>query len=160
MHSSIESPFHNEQLRSAIVVGVHEDFCTIVLGNQFARARYATHFPTPRVERLSPGHLVAVGAAPDGGDVVVWRWYDAVVVDSTGGELVAMWEPAHGNVLAHRRLLHRKLQPGTRAYLSAGLPGADWWVTGPTTAHGEAADVELGEVERFYTDNDLWSTVI
>lgn len=150
---------HSARLRSAIVVGVQEDFCEVLSGDQLVPARYATHFPTPRLERLSPGHLVAVGAAPDGAAVVVWRWYDAVVVGETA-DLVRMWEPGHGEVLAHRRLAHRDPQLGTRAYLSAGLPGADWWVAGSTTTNGEKAEVELGEVERLYTENDLWGSVV
>lgn len=39
-------------------------------------------------------------------------------------------------------------QPGTRTYLSAGLPGADWWVAGAVGHKVEDADVELDEVER------------
>ena len=147
------------RLRSGTVLRVQEEFCEIVSGDQYARARYATHFPTPRAERLSPGHLVAIVAAPDGAHVVVWRWYDAVVLDQTD-ELVRMWEPAHGEVSARRRVAHWHPQPGSRAYLSAGLPGADWWVAGPATPTGENADVELSDVEHLYTVNDLWGNVI
>lgn len=147
------------RLGSGTVLRVQEEFCEIVSGHQLARARYATHFPTPRVERLLPGHLVATAEAPDGARVVVWRWYDAVVVDEVDG-LVRMWEPAHGEVSARRRLEHWHPEPGSRAYLSAGLPGANWWVAGPTTPTGDGADVELGEVEHLYTTNDLWGTVI
>jgi hypothetical protein len=50
--------------------------------------------------------------------------------------------------------------PGTRAYLSAGLPGADWWVAGALAARAEDADVELDEVGRFYDERDLWSDLI
>ena len=147
------------RLRCATVTRAHEDFCEIVTSGKLSRARYATSFPTPHVERLSPGHLVAVAVAPDGCDVVVWRWYDAVVVGQEAG-LVRMWEPSHGEVLAQRRFARRHPRPGSRAYLSAGLPGADWWIAGSATAHGETAEVELGEVERLYTENDLWHTVV
>jgi hypothetical protein len=34
---------------------------------------------------VSPGHLVAVATAPDGSEVVVWRWYDAVVLGEEAG---------------------------------------------------------------------------
>ncbi|MEO7126495.1 MAG: hypothetical protein ABI382_13185, partial [Nakamurella sp.] len=34
-------------------------------------------------------------------------------------------------------------RPGTRSYLSGGLPGADWWVAGAVVATAEDADVEL-----------------
>ena len=50
--------------------------------------------------------------------------------------------------------------PGTRAYLSAGLPGADWWVAGAAAASAEDADVELDKVEQLYTERDLWNTLV
>ena len=104
---------------------------------------------------MSPGHLVAVAGAADGAQVVVWRWYDAVVLGEEAG-LVRLWEPAHGEVVARSRRAGQHRQPGTRAYLSAGLPGADWWVAGAAVAKAEEADVELDEVERFCTEHDLW----
>ncbi len=118
--------------------------------------RYARLFPSPRVERVSPGHLVAVAKAPDGAEAVVWRWYDAVVLGDEAG-LVRLWEPAHGEVLARPRREGQPRQPGARAYLSAGLPGADWWVAGLAAARAEDTDVELDEVERFCTEHDLWN---
>jgi len=87
--------------------------------------------------------------------VVVFRWYDAVVLEATSDQ-VQVWEPAHGPVLAAPRRCQQPRQPGTRAYLSAGLPGADWWVAGHAATAAEQADVELGEVERFRTEHDLW----
>jgi len=87
--------------------------------------------------------------------VVVFRWYDAVVLEATSDQ-VQVWEPAHGPVLATPRRCQQPRQPGTRAYLSAGLPGADWWVAGHAATAAEQADVELGEVERFCTEHDLW----
>jgi hypothetical protein len=103
---------------------------------------------------------VAVATAPDGAEAVVWRWYDAVVVGAETGlgeetGLVRLWEPAHGEVVARPRRTGRHWQPGTRAYLSAGLPGADWWVAGPAVATAEDADVELDEVGRFCTEHGL-----
>jgi hypothetical protein len=53
-----------------------------------------------------------------------------------------------------RATAHR--QPGTRAYLSAGLPGADWWVAGAAVAKAEDADVDLDEVGLFCTEHGLW----
>jgi hypothetical protein len=44
--------------------------------------------------------------------------------------------------------------------LSAGLPGADWWVADTLAARAEDADVELDEVERFYTEHDLWNCLL
>lgn len=137
-------------------MSVQEDACEILSGGKVSPVRYATLFPSPRMERVSPGHLVAVAMTPDGIEAVVWRWYDAVVLGHARG-LVRLWEPAHGAVLAQPRRAQQPHQPGTRAYLSAGLPGADWWVAGSAVTRSEDADVELDEVERFYTDRDLWN---
>jgi hypothetical protein len=89
--------------------------------------------------------------------VVVWRWYDAVVLDGEAADSVRLWEPAHGEVVAQRRRPQQRYEPGTRAYLSAGLPGAEWWVAGSVTARAEEAEVELNEVMRLYTENALWT---
>lgn len=121
--------------------------------------RYATLFPSPRTERVSPGHLVAVATVPDGTGAVVWRWYDAVVLGEETGQ-IRLWEPSHGEVVAQSRSPQQALRPGTRAYLSAGLPGAAWWVAGAAAARAEDADVELDEVERFYTERDLWNRLV
>ena len=53
-----------------------------------------------------------------------------------------------------RRLRDRQRTyvPGSRAYASAGLPGADWWVAGPAVDRAGDAAVDLGEVDRFLTD--------
>ncbi len=67
-----------------------------------------------------------------------------------------MWEPTHGEILATPRHVQQQRQPGTRAYLSAGLPGADFWVAGHAAMTAELADVELGEVDRCCTEHDLW----
>jgi hypothetical protein len=142
-------------LSCGIVLRVQEDACQILRAGQLSSVRYAKLFPSPRTERVSPGHLVAVATAADGAEVVVWRWYDAVVLGEEAG-LVRLWEPAHGEVVAHPRRAQQHRQPGTRAYLSAGLPGADWWVAGAAVAKAEDADVELAEVERFYTGLGLW----
>jgi hypothetical protein len=106
---------------------------------------------------VSPGHLVAVATAPDGSDVVVWRWYDAVILGEEAVDSVRLWEPAHGEVVAQRRRSHMQYESGARAYLSAGLPGAEWWVAGTVAARAEEADVELDEVERLYTERALWA---
>jgi hypothetical protein len=142
-------------LRCGIVLHVQEDACQILRAGQLSSVGYASAFPSRRTERVSPGHLVAVAAAADGGETVVWRWYDAVVLGEEAG-LVRLWEPAHGEVLAHSRRAQQPRQPGTRAYLSAGLPGADWWVAGPAVANAENAEVELDEVGRFCTEHGLW----
>jgi len=109
----------------------------------------------PRADRVTPGHLVAIAATADGSEVIVWRWFDAVVLGEAAGQ-VRLWEPAHGEVLAQPRLSPLPHQPGSRAYLSAGLAGADWWVAGAAAVPAEDADVELEEVRRFYSDHGLW----
>jgi hypothetical protein len=146
------------RLHCGIVLGTEEDTCQVLAGGQVVSVRYAARFPAPRKGRVFPGHLVAVAEAPGGGGAVVWRWFDAVVLGSEA-ESVRLWEPNHGEVVARPRQPDRRLDPGTRAYLSAGLPGADWWVAGRTVDQAEDADVELGEVERLYTDHGLWDSV-
>jgi len=143
------------QLRCGIVLRVKEEDCQVIRAGQLSSVRYVEAFPSPRTERVSPGHLVAVAAAADGAEAVVWRWYDAVILGEESG-LVRLWEPAHGEVVAHPRRAGQHRQPGTRAYLSAGLPGADWWVASAAVAKAEDADVELDEVARFCTEFDLW----
>ena len=145
-------------LRCGIVLRVQEATCEILGEGQLRPVRYAAQFPSPRTERVSPGHLVAVATAQDGSEVVVWRWYDAVLLGEEA-DLIRLWEPAHGEVVARRRRA-RQGPPGTRAYLSAGLPGADWWVAGAVAARAEDADVELDEVQRFCDEHDLWNDLV
>jgi hypothetical protein len=142
-------------LRCGIVLHVQEDECRVLRAEQVSSVPYATAFPSPRTERVSPGHLVAVAAAANGAEAVVWRWYDAVVLGEES-DLVRLWEPAHGEVTAQPRRARQHWRPGTRAYLSGGLPGADWWVAGAVVARAEDADVELDEVGRFCTEHGLW----
>ncbi|HET7017458.1 MAG TPA: hypothetical protein VFI65_26285 [Streptosporangiaceae bacterium] len=162
MTDSTEQSLNPARLSRGIVLRVEEDACHILRAGRLSSVRFASAFPSPRTERVSPGHLVAVAAAADGSgaEAVVWRWYDAVVLgEETGGQnsgLVRFWEPAHGEVLAQPRRAQHHPQPGTRVYLSAGLPGADWWMAGPVVAQAEDAEVELDEVERFCTQHDLW----
>jgi hypothetical protein len=142
-------------LRCGIVLRVQEQGCEVMLAGRIGQAEFAAAFPAPRTERVSPGHLVALATAPDGSDTVVWRWYDAVVLGQEG-DLVRLWEPAHGEVAARPRRAGQPWQPASRAYLSAGLAGSDWWVAGPAVSVAEDADVELDEVERFCTEHQLW----
>ena len=146
------------RLHRGIVLRVREDECEVLHAGLLRSARYASTFPTPRTERVLPGHLVAMTTASDGIDTVVWRWYDAVVLGEEEG-VVRLWEPTHGEVLARPRDAYAPGRPGIRAYLSAGLPGADWWVAGPMVASAEHADVELDEVEMLYTEHGLWGSV-
>jgi len=146
------------RLRCGIVLRAGEDACQVLAGGQVASVRYASQFPAPRRERVSPGHLVAIAEVPGRSGAVVWRWYDAVVLGGEAGS-VRLWEPAHGEVVAQRRRPQQRYHPGTRAYLSAGLPGTDWWVAGRAVDQAEDAEVELDEVERLYTEQNMWESV-
>lgn len=164
-------------LRTAVVLRVREDDCDLIggptgpgrpSGGRAAEfgARFAPAMPTPRRERISPGHLVAVTTGDDGSPVVLWRWFDVVVLGSTAGEqeaiesrTAAVWEPGHGELIATYRPSCGALAAGTRAYASAGLPGADWWIAAavpdqPATA---SPDVELLEVAQLYQAYELWA---
>jgi len=77
---------------------------------------------------VSPGNLVAAAAGQNADDVVVWRWYEAVVLGAEDDDSVRLREPAHGEVVAKARATYERQDPGTRAYASAGLPGAEWWI--------------------------------
>jgi hypothetical protein len=147
------------RIRCGIVLRVEEDVCQVLTDGQVSSVGYAPPIPAPRIKRISPGHLVAIAQVPGGADVVLWRWYDAVVLGNEAGA-VRLWEPAHGEVVARPRVREQRHDPGTRAYLSAGLPGAEWWVAGRAVDRAEDAEVELNEVERFYTENGMWDSVL
>jgi hypothetical protein len=142
-------------LHRGIALRVREDAVQVLQLGHLTWVRFADASPAPRTERVSPGHLVAIAPAADGTEAVIWRWYDAVVLgqDTVG---VRLWEPAHGEVVACPRRAGAHYQPGTRAYLSAGLPGADWWVAGAVAARAEDADVDLAEAGRFGAEHGLW----
>ena len=146
------------RLRTARVIRVDEYACEVWSDGEANSVWFAPTFPSPRVERVHPGHLVAVATAPNGADVVVWRWYDAVVLGTEDDGSVRLWEPAHGEVVAQPRPSYRKQEPGSRAYASAGLPGAEWWVADSATAAPQRAQVELNDVEALYTEHGLWPT--
>jgi hypothetical protein len=86
---------------------------------------------------------------------VIWRWFDAVVLGASS-EGVQLWEPLHGEITARPRDPALVVQPGSRAFVSAGLPGADWWMAGPVGSSPEQARVEVAEVRRFFVDHGLW----
>lgn len=157
--ADLHSASVKRRLRTARVVRVAEHACEVWSHGEVSSVGFAPVFPSPRVERVHPGHLVAVATAPNGTNLVVWRWYDAVVLGSDDDGTVRLWEPAHGEVVAQARASYEKQDPGSRAYASAGLPGAEWWVacSAGVTPHG--ASVELDDVDALYTGNDLWSAV-
>jgi hypothetical protein len=147
-------------IRAARVVRVDEDACEIWRRGAVTSAVFAPMFPSPRTERVSPGHLVAVATWPDAHDAVVWRWFDAVVLGAEPDGQVRLWEPAHGEFVARPRPSYVRQDPGSRAYVSAGLPRAEWWVADCADgAPPETAEVELDEVHALYAANDLWSAV-
>jgi len=144
------------RLRCAVVLHVEEDACEVWRDGTVISVPFASQFPSPREKRVAPGHLVAVATATNGAEIVVWRWFDAVVLGDGARGAVSLWEPGHGEVLASPRPAYRRQAPGSRAYASAGLPGADWWVADGVTSRPEDADVELDAVEGLYTENGLW----
>ena len=136
-------------LRTAVVLATTETSCTVATPDGPADVDYAPFFPTPRADRVSPGHVIALDS--DGApDVVVWRWFDGVVVGADGEDL-QVWEPLHGRVTARPRQGEHAL--GSRVLVSAGLPGADWWVAGPAAADVPAA--ELDAVRAFLHEHGL-----
>jgi hypothetical protein len=155
MTSSPQRQRAARRLQAAIVLSAAEDECTVFADDGPRVVSYALPFPRPRAGRVAPGNLVAIVAEPGGSEVILWRWFDAVIVDQA--ELViTLWEPYHGIVVAQPRDPQCGHRPGGRAYLSAGLPGAEWWVAGPAVDRAESADVELDEVRDFFTRHGLW----
>lgn len=147
------------RLRLARLVRLCGDDCQLWDEDGFHRASFAPQFPTPYAERVLPGHLLAVATAPNGDEVVIWRWYDAVVLSAALDGSVQLWEPAHGEVTARVRDGYRYGEPGSRVYASAGLPGAQWWAAGPVTDRPDQAEVELPAVDALYTEHGLWAAV-
>lgn len=158
MNDSTSHDHTVRQLHCGLVLRVREEECEVLRSGRLRPVRYAPVFPSPRIERVQPGNIVAMTTASNGIEIVLWRWYDAVVLGDDE-DVVRLWEPAHGEVIAQPRAAYRPVQPGSRAYLSAGLPGADWWVAGPVVAEAHDADVELNEVEKLYTEHGLWNTL-
>ncbi len=145
------------RLYCGIVLHTDEESGEIVTASGVETVRYAPQFPRPRAERVSPGHLLAVAVAPEGAAVAVWRWYDAVVLGPAPDGCTRLWEPAHGEVVGRLRHPESAPQPGTRAYASAGLPGAEWWVAGPI---GPDTVVDLDEVLDLYDEYDVWDSAL
>ncbi len=157
------TPFDDDEsgisLSLGVVLAVTEADCSVWSHGSTRTVRFAPVFPSPRVDRVSPGHLVAIATAPGGAEAVVWRWYDALVLGAGEADAVRLWEPGHGEVSAASRDSRASPPPGSRVWASAGLPGADWWVVGPTSGTPEAAPVELDAVRELYTDHGLWPSV-
>ncbi len=147
------------RLRTACVLRVGDESCDVWSQGELRSVGFAPMFPTPRAERVSPGHLVALATGPNGAEAVVWRWFDAVVLGPADDGSVRLWEPAHGEVVAQARPSYHRQDPGSRAYASAGLPGAEWWVAASADRAPDMADVELDGVDALYAENNLWPAV-
>jgi hypothetical protein len=178
------APGHPIQLRTAVVVAVTEEGCATSSPGSQTWVRFAPGFPSPRVERVSPGHLVAIAStsdhpapnvepsdsfappvdAPESDAAVertaiVWRWFDVVVLGESPRGSVIVWEPGHGEVEAHPTEQYVPREPGSRAYASAGLGDDGWQVTGPVVSDPGRAQVDLDDLRALYDDNDLWGSV-
>lgn len=146
------------RLTTAVVVSAAEDACTVWSTDGVVSIGFAPRFPSPRLHRMSPGHLVAIATALDDRSIVVWRWFDTVILDGSDGASVRLWEPGHGEIIALESEHFQPRSPGTRAYASTGLRGTHWWVSGPVVENPSHADVELDDVRALYDNNGLWSS--
>jgi hypothetical protein len=151
--AAVPSGEYPPELVTAVVLGADDESCTVYRAGARSVVPYAAPFPRPRADRVLPGHLVALLTAAQG-PLVVWRWFDAVVLGATA-EGVQLWEPLHGEITARPRDPDVVLQPGVRAFVSAGLPGADWWLAGPVGSSPDQAGVEVAEVRRFLVHHGL-----
>ena len=52
-----------QRLRRGVVLRAAEESCEVLVAGQRVVARYAGAFPSPRTERVAPGHLVALATA-------------------------------------------------------------------------------------------------
>jgi hypothetical protein len=95
-----DAVFAPHSLRTARVIRVDEHACEVWSHGEVSSVGFAPMFPSPRVERVSPGRLVALAIGPNRIEVVVWTWYDTVVLGTEDGGSVRLWEPGHGEVIA------------------------------------------------------------
>ena len=93
-------PLAPHRLRTARVIRVDEHACEVWSHGEVSSAGFAPMFPSPRAERVSPGHLVAIATGPDGTDLVVWRWYDTVVLGTEDDGSVTPREASYAAALA------------------------------------------------------------
>jgi hypothetical protein len=80
-----DAVFGPHLLRTGRVIRVDEHACEVWSHGEVSSAGFDAMFPSPPVERVRPGHLVAIATGLDGTDLVVWRWYDAVVLGTEDG---------------------------------------------------------------------------
>lgn len=150
---------HDVTLTTATVVAVTEESCITWSTGGEVMTRFAPQFPIPRTERVSPGHLVTIATRVDGHAAIIWRWYDAVVLDGADRDAIRLWEPGHGEVTASATAHYAHPAPGSRAYASAGLDGDGWWVSGPVVDDPADAQVELDAVRALFDVNGMWPAV-
>ena len=60
-------------LRCGVVLRVGEELCEVVVDGEVSSAAFAPSFPSPRAERVAPGHLVALAPTSRGTAALVWR---------------------------------------------------------------------------------------
>ena len=101
-------------LRCATALRVQEQSCEVLAGSRSVSVGYLASFSSPRTERVSPGHLVALATGPTGTAAVVWRWYDAVVLGED--ELQARWWELAERCFIDREhgSWHHELDPSNR----------------------------------------------
>ena len=104
--------------RVAVVLRPGADRCEVSFGAETEFVAYGIPF-SARANTLTPGHLVAVTTSLDANSLVIWRWYDAVVLEQSAEE-VLLWEPNHGEGLASPRNPEDRYPAGTRACVNRG----------------------------------------
>jgi hypothetical protein len=75
-----ESKPQSQAARAAVVLRPKEQHCEVSFGVETAVVGYGIPF-SPRARTLTPGHRVAVTDGPDAALLIIWRWYDAVVLE-------------------------------------------------------------------------------
>src|SRR3954451_24076504 len=80
----------SRQATVAVVLRPAEDQCEVLSANGTALVAYAAPFRS-RAASLTPGHLVAVTSGSEAAPVIIWRWFDAVVLEQSA-EGVRLWE--------------------------------------------------------------------
>ena len=72
----------SRRTRTAVMLRPGDDQCEVLPASGTALVEYAAPF-RPRAKSLTFGHLVAVTTTPDGSAFIIWRWFDAVVVQQS-----------------------------------------------------------------------------
>ena len=130
------------RLRCGLVLRVEENACQILSEDQLVSVGYASQFPTPHKERVSPGHLVAVAEIPDGSAIVVWRWYDAVVLGEEAGS-VRLWSRLTAKSSPSAAGRSSAMRPRLAPTRPRGCPVRSGGLPGRVVDRAEDADVEV-----------------